>query len=116
MIRKKSVGLIALAASILCLGTGVSLAGEVNGKGEFIHGDADTPLPGKSNCAFSGRQDNYEADFFPHPPPDGDLIPIFGNPLVQNWGQVAKLLKALYPELFPHPGTACNPQKSAGPA
>jgi hypothetical protein len=69
----------------------------------------DSTYPGVS---INGATSNYEEDFIPFPLPDGDLMPIFGNPLVQNWGQVAKVLKLI----FPHPGTSCNPKKSAGSA
>jgi hypothetical protein len=50
----------AVAVSAGVLAPGAALAGEVNGQGEYIHGDADTPLPAHSLCAYSGIEDHAE--------------------------------------------------------
>jgi hypothetical protein len=99
------LGLIAFAGSIVCLSTNVALSGEVTGNGDYIAGSDAAPLNGKSACAYSGRQDNYDEDVTP-------LGPIFRSMIVQNWGQVTEFFKAI----LPSPGTACNPKKSSGGA
>jgi hypothetical protein len=108
MNRAIRVVLIAFAASTACLSTNITVAGEVNGKGEYIHGDDSTPLPGKSECAYSGRQDNYAEDVTP-------IGPFFRSMIVQNWGQVTEFFKSILPAEA-HPGTSCNPKKSGGGA
>jgi hypothetical protein len=55
--------LVAAAVSLAGLGIlapSAALAGEVNGTGEYIHGDADSPLPARSACAYSGLEDHPE--------------------------------------------------------
>jgi hypothetical protein len=83
----------ACATGILCLAASAAFAGEITGNGNSLKNE-DGTLNGKSACAFSGRQDNFEED-------EG----IFRSMITQNWGQLFKELKAI----FPHPGGACNP-------
>ena len=98
-IRKVTrAGITAAATGLIFLAASGAFAGEITGNGKSLKND-DGTLNGKSACAFSGRQDNYEDD-----------VGIFRSMITQNWGQVFKELKAV----FPHPGTACNPTKGAG--
>jgi hypothetical protein len=66
-----------LAAAALGLGTGTAFAGEINGKGEYIAGSDEAPLKGKSECAYSGLNDEYYVQGLTseprtqHPPPGG---------------------------------------------
>ena len=101
--KTKLTGIITIALGLVgFLGTSPVLAGEVNGKGK--------PIPGaekaRSLCAFSGQQDDPEAD-------EG----FFRGDRVQSWGQIPKatrdVLIAL--EMFFHPGEACNPNRPNPP-
>jgi hypothetical protein len=94
------LGLAACATSILCLGANATFAGEITGNGKWIAGDPDAPLNGKSECAFSGREDD---------PSD----PFFRGDIAQSWGQILKAVRDTLPA-FLHPGVACNPQRSLG--
>ena len=91
------LGLVATAASILCLGTSAAFAGEITGNGKSLK-NPDGTLNGKSECAFSGREDDPSDTLF-----KGDIA--------QSWGQIAKAVRDTFPA-FLHPGVACNPQRS----
>jgi hypothetical protein len=93
------LGLVACAASILCLGAHVAFAGEITGNGKSLK-NPDGTLNGKSACAFSGREDD---------PSD----PLFRGDIAQSWGQILKAVRDTFPA-FLHPGVACNPQRSQG--
>jgi hypothetical protein len=96
------LGVLACAAALLCLGASVGLAGEITGNGKSLKND-DGTLNGRSACAFSGRQDNYEED-------EG----LFRHMLVQNWGQIFRELRAILTADGLHPGQACNPTRAGG--
>ena len=72
-------------------------AGEITGNGKPID------VNGKSECAYSGRQDDAEED-------EG----LFRNILVQSWGQMPKGLREFLTSIGFHPGDACNPAKQDG--
>ena len=93
------LGLIACAASILCLGANAAFAGEITGNGKSLK-NPDGTLNGKSECAFSGREDD---------PADT----LFRGDIAQSWGQIFKAVRDTFPA-FLHPGVACNPQRSQG--
>ena len=93
------LGLVATAASILCLGASAAFAGEITGNGKSLK-NPDGTLNGKSACAFSGREDA-----------PGD--PLFRGEIAQSWGQILKATRDTLPA-FLHPGVACNPQRSQG--
>jgi len=93
------LGLVACAASILCLGTNAAFAGEITGNGKSLK-NSDGTLNGKSACAFSGREDD---------PADT----LFRGDIAQSWGQIFKAVRDTFPA-FLHPGVACNPQRSQG--
>jgi hypothetical protein len=60
-------------------------------------------LKGKSECAYSGQQDDPVAD-----------AGTFKGDRTQSWGQVVADLKVILIVLGLHPGQACNPTKSGG--
>jgi hypothetical protein len=91
------LGLAACAASLLCMGASVAIAGEITGNGKSLK-NPDGTLNGKSSCAFSGREDT-----------PGD--PLFRGEIAQSWGQILKSVRDTLPA-FLHPGVSCNPQRS----
>lgn len=95
-----------LAEALLCaawvIGTNAAIAGEITGNGKWIAGSPDAPLNGKSECAYSGRQDD------PGEPPFKGLI-------AQSWGQIPKAIRDIITALGGSPGTACNPTKPPAP-
>jgi hypothetical protein len=97
--KSTRLGLVACAASILCLGASVAFAGEITGNGKSLK-NPDGTLNGKSVCAFSGREDD---------PADT----LFRGDIAQSWGQILKAIRDTFPA-FLHPGVSCNPQRSQG--
>lgn len=88
------------ASVVLCLVANAASSGEITGNGKWIAGDPDAPLSGKSECAFSGREDDPNDTFF-----RGDIA--------QSWGQILKAVRDALPAYL-HPGVSCNPQRSQG--
>jgi hypothetical protein len=84
------------------VGVGSALAGEINGNGKWIAGSESAQLNGKSECAYSGLNDNYVLG---NPLPDSD-----GFTRTQSWGQVVRNAGPLGGV----PGTACNPTQATG--
>lgn len=60
--NKKLAGVFVCAAWVI--GTNAALAGEITGNGKWIAGSPDAPLNGKSECAYSGRQDDPNEEGF----------------------------------------------------
>ena len=101
--RLKSLVAAALCAvAVAVTGAGSAFAGEINGNGKWIAGSESAPLKGKSDCAYSGLNDNYVLG---NPLPDED-----GFTRTQSWGQVIRNAGPLGGV----PGTACNPTKATG--
>jgi hypothetical protein len=99
MARTKSfLAVAACAAAVAGLSAGPALAGEITGNGRLKE------VNGKSECAFSGRNDGY---FLPTTDPN------YEPERVQSYGQ---LVKAGLKPFLPSPGVACNPSKGAGEA
>ena len=86
-----------LMAGVLAMGANTAIAGEVDGKGNPIPGGAK----GKSECSYSGQQDNAAED-------EG----FFRGDRVQSWGQIPKMLRDFLTMIESSPGAACNPKKS----
>jgi hypothetical protein len=102
-IKKQShCGLASLATAIFLLAANGAIAGEITGNGKDLKDD-EGHLNGKSECAFSGQQDNAEAD-----------AGLFKGDRTQSWGQLFKALKDAIKAGGGHPGVACNPSKSGG--
>jgi hypothetical protein len=101
MTSKSASKILACAASILVVGANVALAGEITGNGKWIVGSPDEPLNGKSACAFSGQNDEFQ----------------LGDPnanRTQSWGQLPKFLRDIIAAAGGGPGVACNPTKAGG--
>ena len=88
-----------LLAGTLAIGANSAIAGEVDGKGNTVPGGAN----GKSECSYSGQQDDAAAD-------EG----FFRGDRVQSWGQIPKLFRDFLTFMGSSPGAACNPKKSGG--
>ena len=98
----KLTRLLAVAGCVVAtagLGAGSALAGEITGNGKWIAGSEEAPLNGRSECAFSGQNDEFVLDV----PGDWDRS--------QSWGQIARHLEGGHRGA---PGFACNPTRSAG--
>jgi hypothetical protein len=103
MLRFKKVGVAVVAAAALAtVGAGSAFAGEITGSGKWIAGSESAPLKGKSDCAYSGLNDNYVLG---NPVPDAD-----GFTRTQSWGQVIRNAGPLGGV----PGSACNPTRATG--
>ena len=98
---KKWIAGAVLATSIVSVG-GTAFAGEITGNGKWIAGSPDAPLNGKSECAYSGRQDD------PGEPP-------FKGVIAQSWGQMPKAVRDFLTSIGVNPGISCNPTKAAPP-
>jgi hypothetical protein len=95
--KKRSLALLACVAAFAGVAANVASAGEITGSGNWIAGSESAPLNGKSDCAYSGLNDNYVLG---NPVPDAD-----GFTRTQSWGQVVKNAGPLGGV----PGQACNP-------
>jgi hypothetical protein len=92
-----------LLATALCsvavagLGANAALAGEITGNGKWVAGSEEAPLHGRSECAYSGQNDEFVLNV------PGD----WGR--TQSWGQIVR-------EVGPLGGAAfgCNPNRAAG--
>ena len=95
-----------LVGAALCaawiFASGAAVAGEITGNGKWIAGSPDAPLNGKSECAYSGRQDD------PGEPPFRGLI-------AQSWGQIPKVIRDIITAMGGNPGISCNPTKAQPP-
>lgn len=87
----------ACVAAVASIGAGPAFAGEITGNGKWIAGSEEAPLNGRSECAYSGQNDEF----------------VLGVPgdwsRTQSWGQIVK-------EFGPLGGAAfgCNPNRAAG--
>lgn len=90
--RKRLAGCL---ASILCLIAGAATAGEITGNGKPI------TVHGKSECAYSGQQDDPVED-------EG----FFRGDRVQSWGQIPKAARDFLRSIGVYPGRSCNPKKA----
>jgi hypothetical protein len=97
--KVKESGVIGLIAVAWILGANAVIAGEVNGRGEPIPGGEN----GRSECSFSGQQDDPVAD-------EG----MFRGDRVQSWGQIPKAVRDFLRTIGLLPGDACNPSKASG--
>jgi hypothetical protein len=77
-----------------------AVAGEITGNGKSLKNDDDT-LNGKSQCAWSGREDDPES---------GE----FKGSIAQAWGQYSKEFRDFLTSIDVNPGEACNPKKVEG--
>ena len=95
--RKRMLAAVIGATAIMSMSAAPALAGEIGGNGKWIAGSEEAALQGKSECAYSGRNDESVL---------GDA----SAPRAQSWGQIVREVGPL----GGGPGEACNPAK-AGP-
>lgn len=93
--NKHLLAVVVSATALAGVSAGSAFAGEITGNGKWIAGSEEAPLHGKSECAFSGQNDEFVL---------GDE----SAPRTQSWGQI---IRAAGP-LGGVPGVACNPAKS----
>ena len=96
--RKKGFAAALCAVALAGIGAGPAFGGEITGNGQWIAGSEEAPLHGKSECAFSGQNDEFH------------LFPNEDWPRTQSWGSdfASQGVHAGVP------GTACNPQRAGG--
>jgi hypothetical protein len=107
--RMKSCAALVAAAAFAAVGVGSAFAGEVTGSGRYIAGSDTAPLHGKSECAYSGLNDNYVFGTAGPGNPDSD-----GFTRTQNWGQIDPATRAFLTAVGANPGVSCNPTKATG--
>ena len=95
--KKRMLAAALCAAAVASLSAGPALAGEITGNGKWIAGTEEAPLNGKSECAYSGRNDE-------------NVIGDTSAPREQSWGQ----LVAEVGPMGGGPGFACNPSGARG--
>ena len=95
--RKRMLAAVIGAAAIMTMSAGPTFAGEITGKGKWIAGSEEAALNGKSECAYSGQNDEHVL---------GDS----SAPRTQSWGQIVREVGPL----GGGPGEACNPAKTGG--
>ena len=98
--NRSRLGVVLALAGLVSMGAGGAFAGEITGNGKSLKND-DGTLNGKSECAFSGREDD---------PASGD----FRGTIAQSWGQLPKAVRDFLTSIGRSPGVACNPKKSGG--
>jgi hypothetical protein len=95
-IKLAIIGTVFMAVGL----SSTAVAGEITGNGKSLKNDDDT-LNGKSQCAWSGREDDPES---------GE----FKGPIAQAWGQLTKEARVFLTSIDNNPGEACNPKKVEG--
>jgi hypothetical protein len=93
---KKRLAAAMCAVIVACLGVGPASAGEITGNGKWIAGSEGAPLHGKSECAYSGQNDEFH------------LFPNQDWPRTQSWGSDFASQGAREGV----PGFACNPTRA----
>ena len=101
---RRLVAVAGCVVAVVGVGAGSAFAGEITGNGKWIAGSETAPLNGKSECAYSGQNDNWVLG---NPVPDED-----GFSRTQSWGQVGQEGRAFLTSMGLNPGNACNPSKS----
>lgn len=95
---KRIVAVAACTVAVAGLGAGSAFAGEITGNGKWIAGSEAAPLNGKSECAYSGQNDEF----------------VLGEPgdwgRTQSFGQIVRFVRG------PIGGAAdgCNPNRAEG--
>jgi hypothetical protein len=106
MVRVRLFVAAFVVVAFAAIGGGSAFAGEITGSGSWIAGSESAQLNGKSECAYSGLNDNYVLG---NPVPDED-----GFNRTQSWGQLDRATRAFLTSIGVNPGNACNPTKAAG--
>ena len=98
---------ICAAALIASMSASVVLGGEITGNGKSLHitgGKWPTGLHARSECAFSGQEDQQFGV--------GGSKGVPGH--AQSWGQIPKEFRTFLTSIGSNPGIACNPTKATG--
>ena len=95
--RKRMLGAVIGVVAIMSMSAGPALAGEISGNGKWIAGSEEAALHGKSECAYSGRNDE-------------NVLGDASAPRTQSWGSIVREVGPL----GGGPGEACNPAKAGG--
>ena len=97
------------AALLVSLGASTVFAGEITGTGRSLKvedgGKWGTFLHARSECAYSGQEDDQYLDATGQPKPTTRGVP--GH--AQSWGQIPKSFRDLLTTWGYHPSQACNP-------
>ena len=93
---RRIVAVAACTVAVAGLGAGSAFAGEITGNGKWIRGSEEAPLNGKSECAYSGQNDEFVLGV------PGD----WGR--TQSWGQIVRFAGPLGGAAF-----GCNPNRAA---
>jgi hypothetical protein len=101
MRTRSSLAAAFCAVAVGAVGVGSAFAGEINKPHGYIAGSDSAPLNGKSECAYSGLNDNYVLG---NQLPDED-----GFTQTQSWGQVGQAGRSFLTSIGLNPGIACNP-------
>lgn len=103
MRSKGCIAMIAAASfttAVVALGVAPASAGEITGNGRILKQE-DGTLHGRSECAFSGLNDQWGGD--PAVPGEDGFF------RTQSWGQIPKVVRDQIGAQGSHPGDACNP-------
>ena len=57
---RKRLAVVFCAIALLGLTGGSAFAGEITGNGKWIAGSEQAPLNGRSECVYSGQNDEYQ--------------------------------------------------------
>ena len=96
--RRKRLAAAACGVALLGLSAAPAFGGEITGSGNWIAGSEEAPLKGKSECAYSGLNDE-------------NVLGDESAARSQSWGaSVARFAKGAAGGV---PGFACNPQRAA---
>jgi hypothetical protein len=106
MQKKQMLAAPACVAALSGAVASVASAGEVNPPHGYIAGSDSASLNGKSECAYSGLNDNYVFGTAGPGNPDSD-----GFTRTQSWGQVDKATRDFLTSIGSNPGIACNPTR-----
>jgi hypothetical protein len=96
----KAIGLALILGALATAGH----AGEITGNGKSLK-DENDELNGKSECAFSGLNDDFSGD--PTAPGDAGMR-------TQNWGQIPKAFRDFLRSVGVSPDNQCNPSRVGG--
>ncbi|MCZ7587960.1 MAG: hypothetical protein M5U27_03685 [Gaiella sp.] len=94
--KRALVGAV-VAAVMAAAMSGTALAGEITGNGKWIAGSEAAPLNGRSECAYSGQNDEFVLGI------PGD------HGRTQSWGQIVRFAGPLGGAAF-----GCNPNRAGG--
>ena len=94
---RRLLAVVGCTAALTALGAGSAFAGEITGNGKWIAGSEEAPLKGRSECAYSGQNDEFVLGL----PGDWDRT--------QSWGQIVRFAGPLGGAAF-----GCNPNRAAG--